>query len=165
MISHRFHNVCQEPVLDCDVVPHLDDTTQLTVERYRDRVYASIADKRRSYKRRQWEGPDGATPTSGGDKRRQQERREGGHSGGDPDHDEATPTSGGDRSADVKPKMVHVSSMKTRPLSSLPPSHPPNPPQLHPSQKAPDLTITSARIVSPHCPHTNSPSPEASPVI
>ena len=34
-----------------------------------------------------------------------------------------------------------------------------------PSQKAPDLTITSGRIVSPHCPHTNSPSPEASPVI
>ena len=77
----RFHDASMEPVLDCNVVPHLDDNIQLTVERYRDRIYASIHDKRTRTKRQKVEkeaGSDEATPTP----------------------DEATPTPGRGKSAD-----------------------------------------------------------------
>ena len=62
----RFHDVRREPTLDCEVVPHLDDNTQLSVERYQDRLYASIESKRERMKKRRQveeEGPDVATPT------------------------------------------------------------------------------------------------------
>ena len=62
----RFHDAQNEPTLDCDVVLHLDDNTQLSVERYRDRVHASIARRRERMRMRreeEREEPDVATPT------------------------------------------------------------------------------------------------------
>ena len=85
----RFHNACHEPTLDCDVVPHLDDNTQLSVERYRDRLYATISSKREAMKKRkqvEGEGPDVATPTPA----------------------VATPTSGRAKSADVTPRPTEI---------------------------------------------------------
>ncbi|CAI8043389.1 Mitogen-activated protein kinase 15 [Geodia barretti] len=43
----RFHDARSEPVLDCDVVLHLDDNTQLAADRYRDRLYTAIAGRDR----------------------------------------------------------------------------------------------------------------------
>ena len=67
MCLSRFHDARSEPVLDCDVVLHLDDNTQLAADRYRDRLYTAIAGKRsrmrrRREKREEREGPDEATP-------------------------------------------------------------------------------------------------------
>ena len=66
-VVSRFHDVGLESVLECDVVLHLDDNIQLSVERYRERVYAAIAGKRtRMMRRRQaneGEEPEEATPT------------------------------------------------------------------------------------------------------
>ena len=65
--SHaRFHSARHEPVLDCDVVPHLDDNTQLSVEQYRDRLYSDIAEK--GARKRQVDREEGngeTTPTGG----------------------------------------------------------------------------------------------------
>ena len=35
----KFHNPDEEPTLDCDIVPPLDDDVQLSVEEYRIKLY------------------------------------------------------------------------------------------------------------------------------
>lgn len=35
----RFHNPADEPELNRDVVPYLDDNIQLSIEEYRDKLY------------------------------------------------------------------------------------------------------------------------------
>ena len=82
------------------MVPHLDDNTQLSVERYRGRLYAAIADKRERMRRRV-------------------ERREGSDSDREPDiatpiPSETTPTSKQSKSPDpvlTDTKKVHVHVM------------------------------------------------------
>ena len=65
----RFHVVSQEPMLDHNVVPHLDDNRQLSVEHYQDRLYHSIVEKRlqlrrgRQGGREEEEREDETTPT------------------------------------------------------------------------------------------------------
>ena len=93
MTVSRFHDARREPVLDCDVVPHLDDNIQLSVERYRDRLYAAIADKRERMRMRQAQEPDEATPTPV----------------------ETTPTSERARSAEASPKNVYYAVIITSP--------------------------------------------------
>lgn len=36
---YRFHNPAEEPELNRDVVPYLDDNVQLSIEEYRDKLY------------------------------------------------------------------------------------------------------------------------------
>ena len=86
-VTSRFRDSANEPTLDYDVVLHLDDNTQLPVERYRDRLSASIAGKRERMRMRQEEQreepDDVATPTPA----------------------EATPTSERAKSARITPKQ------------------------------------------------------------
>ena len=92
VVMSRFHNACYEPTLDHDVVPYLDDNAQLSVERYRDRLYATIRSRREAVrKRRQMEGeePDIATPTPA----------------------DATPTSERAKSADATPTEIKKVSL------------------------------------------------------
>ena len=35
----RFHNPAEEPELNRDIVPYLDDNVQLSIEEYRDKLY------------------------------------------------------------------------------------------------------------------------------
>ena len=36
---NRFHNPTEEPELNRDIVPYLDDNVQLSIEEYRDKLY------------------------------------------------------------------------------------------------------------------------------
>jgi hypothetical protein len=36
---YRFHNPAEEPELNRDIVPYLDDNVQLSIEEYRDKLY------------------------------------------------------------------------------------------------------------------------------
>ena len=38
-LCSRFHNPKEEPVLDSNVAPHLDDNIQLSIGQYRDKLY------------------------------------------------------------------------------------------------------------------------------
>ena len=39
MGPYRFHNPAEEPRLNRDIVPYLDDNVQLSIEEYRDKLY------------------------------------------------------------------------------------------------------------------------------
>ncbi|XP_048582518.1 extracellular signal-regulated kinase 2 [Nematostella vectensis] len=51
----RFHNPEEEPALDCDIVPPLDDDVQLSVEEYRVKLYESIIQKKTNIRRQRRE--------------------------------------------------------------------------------------------------------------
>jgi serine/threonine protein kinase len=133
----RFHDARSQPVLDCDVVLHLDDNTQLPADRYRDRLYSAIAGKRSRM-------------------RRIREKREKGEGATHPPA-EATPSSERAKSADsdVTPKATTSNKVfaspviaKPRPFSSPTHQKPRPPASLHHScVQTPDLTLTSARII------------------
>ncbi len=36
---YRFHNPAEEPQMSRNIVPYLDDNKQLSIERYRDKLY------------------------------------------------------------------------------------------------------------------------------
>lgn len=39
MGPYRFHDPAEEPELNRDIVPYLDDNVQLSIEEYRDKLY------------------------------------------------------------------------------------------------------------------------------
>lgn len=51
----RFHNPDEEPSMDYDVIPALDDDVQLTVEEYRVKLYESIIQKKTNIRRQRRE--------------------------------------------------------------------------------------------------------------
>ncbi|XP_073256948.1 extracellular signal-regulated kinase 2-like isoform X1 [Porites lutea] len=51
----RFHNPEEEPAMDYDVIPALDDDVQLTVEEYRVKLYESIIQKKTNIRRQRRE--------------------------------------------------------------------------------------------------------------
>ncbi|XP_077990919.1 uncharacterized protein LOC144445251 [Glandiceps talaboti] len=51
----RFHNPADEPGLDYDVIPPLDDDIQLTVNEYRSKLYEMIRDKKAKMRRQRTE--------------------------------------------------------------------------------------------------------------
>ena len=47
----KFHNNADEPVLDYDVVPPLDDDVQLSIDEYRQKLYEMIIQKKTEIRR------------------------------------------------------------------------------------------------------------------
>ncbi|XP_006823265.1 uncharacterized protein LOC100369249 [Saccoglossus kowalevskii] len=58
----RFHNPADEPALDYDVLPPLDDYIQLTVQEYRSKLYEMIKEKKARMRRQRRDSVDHKEP-------------------------------------------------------------------------------------------------------
>eukprot|EP00731_Ephydatia_muelleri_P031532 Em0023g39a len=133
---HRFHCPENEPTLDHDVVPTLNDCTQLSVQNYQDMLYKGISHTRAALKSEREHTPLHSTSDT---ELLQTASRPGtkGLEGQPQSPSPATPLKSQTRA--TKPKDSERPRLP--PAAHFTPTPPSKPPP-------PDLTLTSARIVS-----------------